>query len=150
MAKKIDYFIAQANLMPDVAKAFGKVLGPIGKMPNPKAGAVVPPTIPDLKVVINKLKQTARLQTKNEQVVKTSAGAETMSDDDLAENILAIYTDVLHNVKDDKQKIKEIIIKFSMGQAFIVGRKYNKEELVKEEKKQKKSAKKEKTKGAKK
>src|SRR3989344_3470146 len=37
LAENYDYFIAQANIMPKVAQAFGKILGARGKMPNPKA-----------------------------------------------------------------------------------------------------------------
>jgi large subunit ribosomal protein L1 len=36
IAREYDYFIAQANIMPKVAGSFGRVLGPKGKMPNPK------------------------------------------------------------------------------------------------------------------
>ena len=44
LAKGHDYFVAQATIMPQVATTFGSVLGPVGKMPNPKAGCVVPPS----------------------------------------------------------------------------------------------------------
>ena len=43
LADSFDFFIAQANIMPKIATAFGRVFGPRGKMPNPKAGCVVPP-----------------------------------------------------------------------------------------------------------
>ncbi len=36
LANKHDFFIAQASVMPKVATAFGRYLGPKGKMPNPK------------------------------------------------------------------------------------------------------------------
>src|SRR3989338_3533308 len=34
LASEHDFFIAQANIMPKIASAFGKVFGPKGKMPN--------------------------------------------------------------------------------------------------------------------
>src|SRR3989344_5225570 len=43
LATEYDFFIAQANVMPKIAQTFGRVLGPRQKMPNPKAGCVVPP-----------------------------------------------------------------------------------------------------------
>ena len=36
LVRDFDYFIAQANLMTDVAKVFGRTFGPKNKMPNPK------------------------------------------------------------------------------------------------------------------
>lgn len=129
MAKKVDFFIAQANLMPDVAKAFGRVLGPLGKMPNPKAGAVVPPVIPSLKPVVEKLKHTVQIQTKNELVVKSVIGSEDMDDDGLAENVLAVYNSLFHTLHEDKSKIVDVILKLSMGRPFVVGKKYSADEL---------------------
>ncbi len=141
IAKDIDFFIAQANLMTEVAKAFGKVLGPMGKMPNPKAGAVVPPIIPSLKPIVDKLKNSIKLQTKNELAVKGIIGNESMKDDELAENALAVYKHVLHLVHDDKSKIVKAILKLSMGRPFVVTRKYTEEELSKKEIKSKKKPK---------
>ena len=43
LRKDCDFFIAQANIMPDVAKTFGKYFAPVGKMPNPRFGMIVPP-----------------------------------------------------------------------------------------------------------
>lgn len=122
LSKQVDFFIAQANLMPQIAASFGKVLGPLGKMPNPKAGCVVPP-IADLKILVDKLRKTTRVQTKNEAIIKVGVGLEDIGDDKLADNIMVIYDLVLHSLPQEKQNIKNIIIKTTMGKPFVVGRK---------------------------
>ena len=129
MAKQFNFFIAQANLMPDIAKHFGKILGPMGKMPNPKAGAVIPSTIPSLEPIVKKLKNAVRIQTKNEQVIKAAVGIDGMKEEDIAENAIAVYNSVYHEVHEDKSKIKSVVLKFSMGRPFVVGKKYSEEEL---------------------
>ncbi|MAF34956.1 50S ribosomal protein L1, partial [Candidatus Woesearchaeota archaeon] len=60
LAEDHHHFIAQANIMADVAKTFGKVFGPKGKMPNPKAGCVVPPNA-NLKQVTDRLRKLTRI-----------------------------------------------------------------------------------------
>lgn len=129
LSKDVDVLIAQANLMPDIAKSFGKVLGPRGKMPDPNAGAIVPPAIPDLNPIVEKLRRTVKLQTKNELIIKTSVGREDMSDDQIVENIMAVYNNITHSVKDPKHMIKSVILKLTMGKSFIIGKKYEKKEL---------------------
>lgn len=113
LARNTDFFIAQANLMTDIAKVFGKILGPTGKMPNPKSGCVVPPIV-ELAPLIEKLNKTVRLQTKNELIVKTLVGSEDMKDDEIAENILAIYNYLIHHLPQEKHNIKNILIKLTM------------------------------------
>lgn len=117
--KKCDYFIAQANLMADIANAFGKILGPIGKMPNPKAGCVVPPTA-ELKPLVEKLNKTVRLQTKNELIIKTVVGNESMKDEDIAENILFLYNQLLHLLPQEKNNVRNVFIKLTMGKPVEV------------------------------
>ncbi len=122
LAKQTDYFIAQANIMPKVAQTFGRVLGPRGMMPNPKAGCVVPPTA-DLKPLVERLQKLARIETKNEPTIKTSLGSSKLKDDELADNALAIYNYVVHHVPQETNNIKNVLIKTSMGQPMVVGEK---------------------------
>ncbi len=120
LAKTNDMFIAQANIMPDVAKFFGRVLGPRGKMPNPKAGCVVPPNA-NLKALTEKLKRTLHVVAKTQLSAKCSIGKEDMPDEKLIENILLVYNAVLHALPQEINNIKSIILKLSMGPPFKVG-----------------------------
>ena len=145
LAAKTDFFIAQANIMPKIAATFGRVLGPRGLMPNPKTGGIVPPT-GEIAPVVEKLKSMIKLETKNEATIKASAGKESMKDEDLADNFLAIYNTVLHQVPKEKNNIKNVLIKFTMSSSFEVGKETTKtkEKNIKKEtkSKQKKEAKK--------
>ena len=129
IARAYDYFIAQADIMPKVATLFGRILGPLGKMPNPKVGCVIPGNLPTIKPLVDKLKSTIKLQTKNELTVKTLIGHESMKDDEIADNILAVYSFVLHSVPQEKNNIKSVLVKLSMGSAVEISKEYKKEEL---------------------
>ena len=120
LSQETDFFIAQANIMPQVAAAFGKILGPRGKMPNIKAGCVVPPTA-DLKPVIEKLHKTVKVETKNEPTLKLRVGIESMKDEEIIENIHAVYNAVLHMLPQEKDNIKRVILKLTMGKPVVIG-----------------------------
>lgn len=120
LAQEHDYFIAQANLMGDIATHFGKVLGPKGKMPNPKAGCIVPPVIPDLKPIAEKLSKTIRLTTKDQLMVKAGVASEEMKEEEVIDNILAAYNNLLHALPREKQNIKSIYLKLTMGPAIQI------------------------------
>jgi large subunit ribosomal protein L1 len=119
LAREYDYFVAQANLMADIGAKFGKVLAPIGKMPNPKAGCIVPPTA-DLEPLLKRLANTARLQTRDQPSIKAIAGTEIMSDEDLADNIGSIFNTVMHELPQEKANIKSLIIKFTMSKTIEI------------------------------
>jgi large subunit ribosomal protein L1 len=122
-AKKLgaeyDYFIAQANLMPKVAQAFGKVLGPRGKMPNPKSGCVVPPKT-NLVVLCEKLQKTVKASAKTQLSIKCPIGAESMSDSEIAENILALYNALVHKLPKEAANIKSTMVKLTMSKPVKV------------------------------
>ena len=119
LAREYDYFVAQANLMGDIGTKFGKVLAPLGKMPHPKAGCIVPPTA-DLEPVAKKLATTIRLIMKDKMCIKAMAGSEEMSDEDIADNIFAVYNAVAHELPNEKANFKSMIIKFTMGEPIEV------------------------------
>ena len=119
LAKKYDFFIAQANLMAQVATVFGKVLGPKGKMPNPKAGCVVPPGA-DMKGVVDKLQKMVKLQTKNAPIIQCIAGNETMPEEEVIDNILSIYSALIKQLPNEANNVKEVLIKKTMSKPMKV------------------------------
>ena len=114
LANEFDFFVAQANLMVQVAGSFGRILGPKGKMPNPKAGCVVLPKT-NLKPIVEKLKKSVKLTSRNTQMVQCSIGKEDMGEDKLSDNILSVYNQVLHALPQEKNNIKEVMIKLTMS-----------------------------------
>jgi large subunit ribosomal protein L1 len=119
LAKEFDYFIAQANLMTEVAKVFGKTLGPRNKMPNPKSGSVILPTsnLNELKL---KLEKTIRLKTRNEPIIKTYVGNEAMKDEELVENIITVYDTIIKILPQGESNIKDVVLKLTMGSPIKV------------------------------
>ena len=83
-----DIAITTQDLMPQVAK-LGKVLGPRGLMPTPKAGTVVPVT-GDLAAVVKEFK-AGKVEYRSDKTGQIHAGVGKISfaDDKIAENILA-------------------------------------------------------------
>lgn len=120
LLKEADIYIAQANIMPLVASTFGKILGQAGKMPNPKAGAVVPPTA-ELKPIVERLQKTVRLETKGEASIKAPVGTEKMKDEEIAENMFAVYTAILQHLPGENvENIRQVLVKLTMGKPIQV------------------------------
>ena len=122
IANSFDFFIAQANIMPKVATAFGRVFGPRGKMPNPKSGSVVPPNA-NLKPLYEKLQKTVRANAKTAPLVQCPIGTEDMSSNEIADNALTVYNSLLQALPNEKHNIKDIYIKLTMGKPVKVGEK---------------------------
>src|SRR3989344_1226913 len=114
LAREFDFFVAQANLMVEIAKYLGKSLGARGKMPNPKSGCVVPPNA-NLKLLYEKLQKTVRIQAKSELAVKCQIGKEALPDEELAANVLAIYDNLIKILPGEKTNIAKILFKFTMS-----------------------------------
>ena len=139
LAQEYDFFIAQANIMPKVAAAFGRILGPKSKMPNPKAGCVVPPNA-NLKPLVEKLQSTARVAVKTGPLFQCRIGTEDSKDEDIADNIMIIYNSLVHALPNEHHNIKNIMLKKTMGPALKIGKK---QEAKKGERRFKKKFKKE-------
>ncbi|MBR9690808.1 50S ribosomal protein L1 [Candidatus Woesearchaeota archaeon] len=114
LVKEYDYFIAQANIMPQVAQVFGKVLGPKGKMPNPKAGCVVPPKA-TLKPIYERLQKTIRLQAKTQPIVQITVGNQEQNEKEVIDNIKTAYSQLVHHLPSEQNNIKTAFLKYTMG-----------------------------------
>jgi len=118
LAKKLseqhEFFIAQANIMPKVATSFGRVLGPRGKMPNPKAGCIFPPNA-NLKALNEKLQKTLKISNKKGPYIQTIVGNEATGDDVIIHNVKDVFNAVVHHMPQGENNIKSVIIKYTMG-----------------------------------
>ncbi len=117
LAKKYDFFIAAAPLMPKIGKYLGRYLGPRNKMPQ-----VVPPTMTNLEPIVARLKKTVRIQLKNNPVVHAPIGTEDMEDEKLAENAEAVLNAIINKLERGENQVKSVYVKTTMGPAVKVER----------------------------
>ncbi len=113
LVKKYDFFIAQGSLMPKVATTFGRALGPAGKMPSPQLGILLNSDEKSVSEIKEKVDVSVKIRVK-ESSVKLAIGKEKMSDEEIIENILAVYQELIKVLPREKDNIKNIELKFTM------------------------------------
>lgn len=114
LADQNEFFVGQANIMPKIAATFGRFLGPRGKMPNPKAGGIVPPKAP-LQPLYDKFQNTVKLSAKKSPNLQVLAGTQEMATKDLVDNIMYLYDQIIHHLPKEKNNVKHVYIKFTMS-----------------------------------
>lgn len=114
LAKRIDFFIAEAPLMPEIGRKLGPILGPRGKMPQP-----VPP-LADPKPIIEKLRKSVKIRTRDKPVFHAPIGKKDMEVEKLAENALEILKVVESKYDNPSLVVKSIYVKTTMGPAVRV------------------------------
>ena len=113
LAKKFDFFMAQANLMPKVATVFGRALGPVGKMPSPQLGILMNADEKSVIALKEKIDNSVKIKVK-EASVKLAIGKQSMKNEEIAENVLSVYNSLLKVLPKGKDNIKNMEIKFTM------------------------------------
>jgi len=119
LCKDYDFFIAQANIMAKVAASFGRILGPRGKMPNPKAGCVVTDKT-DFNALCTNLKKTVKVSAKTSFIVQLMVGNEEMKDEEIADNAYNVYEQLSHHLPNEKHNIRSVFLKLTMGKPIKV------------------------------
>ena len=119
LAEEYDFFVAQVTLMPQIAQVVGRSFGPRGKMPNPKAGCVVPPT-GNMAVVKERLQKTVQMKSREALAVQCIIGSEHMKIEEVADNILAVVNQVSKSLPAEDQNVRAVYVKKTMSKLIKV------------------------------
>jgi large subunit ribosomal protein L1 len=109
LASDYDVFISEAPMMAMVGKTLGPVLGPRGKMPIP-----VPPAA-DVVPLLEKHRNTVVIRMRSQPIIQVSVGSESMSEDELFDNINAVLRVLDGKLKRGLKNVKNVYIKTAMG-----------------------------------
>jgi large subunit ribosomal protein L1 len=109
LASDYDVFVAEAPLMALVGRTLGPVLGPRGKMPIP-----VPPTA-DVAALLEKHRKTVVVRMRSQPIIQVSVGSESMSEDELFDNVNAVLRVLDGKLKRGLKNVKNVYIKTAMG-----------------------------------
>ena len=105
----IDFFLAEAPMMPAIGKKLGQVMGPRGKVPRPIAPGSDPTAI------IQNLKRGLRVRNKGKRTFHAPVGTRDMTPEDLAENLQLVLNRITGKLERGRNNIASVYVKTSMG-----------------------------------
>ena len=112
LVRSVEYFIAEAPLMPTIGKRLGVFMGPKGKMPRPMPPGADPTNLIDM------LRKTVRVRSRDKPTLHVPVGSSSMTPEDIAANVM----EVLHRVESKTPRgsgnIGSVYIKTTMGPAI--------------------------------
>jgi large subunit ribosomal protein L1 len=107
----VDFFLAEAPLMPTIGKRLGVILGPRGKMPRP-----VPPGS-DPTNLVNALKRSIRVRSKGNRTFHAAVGTRGMPAEQIAQNVDAVLNRIVGKLERGRTNIESVYLKTTMGPA---------------------------------
>ncbi|MCR4284869.1 MAG: hypothetical protein NUV97_02390 [archaeon] len=119
LARKYDAFIAVAPMMAKVATKFGRVFGPMNRMPSPQAGIIPVENEESIKAMLEKMGKVVRVKNK-EASIKLPAGKMSMSDENLIENVNSIIKGLKKVLPRGNDNVRDVLIKFTMTKPLVI------------------------------
>ena len=107
----VDFFLAEAPLMPTIGRRLGVILGPRGKMPRP-----VPPGS-DPTNLVNALKRSIRVRSKGNRTFHAPVGTRAMPPQQIAQNLDAVLARIVGKLERGRTNIESVYVKTTMGPA---------------------------------
>jgi len=100
--------------MSRIGKDLGAVLGPRGKMPKP-----IPPSA-DPKSIIESMRKSTKVRTRNSPVINLPVGREDMDTDRICENISAVMKRLESKLEKGRDNIGAVYLSLTMSNSVKV------------------------------
>jgi large subunit ribosomal protein L1 len=114
LVSSMDFFVAEAPLMPTIGKRLGVFLGPQGKMPRPLPPGADPSGLVDI------LRRTVRVRTRDKTTIHVAVGTTKMGSNDVATNVIEILRRVESKTPRGPGNIASVYVKTTMGPSVKV------------------------------
>lgn len=109
LAREYQFFLADTSLMPKIGRILGPYLGPKGRMPTP-----VPPNAP-LEAMLGRYRTAVRIKSRGSLSVAGKVGDESLDNSRVADNALAMITQVEKKLPNGERNIASLAVKKTMG-----------------------------------
>lgn len=114
VASEHQFFLADTSVMPQVGRWLGPRLGPRGRMPQPVPAGM------DIRPVVERLRNSVKVRTKDKMSFSLKIGATTMSEEQIAENIDVVLKRIIGRLDMGDFQIRSVYVKTTMGPAVKV------------------------------
>jgi len=112
LANRVDFFLAEAKIMPTVGKYLGQILAPRQKMPKVIAG--------DVRKQIEELRKSVTIKIKDAPVIQCIVGKEDMKDEEIAENIESLLKHLEARLSKGRRNIGKVMLKLTMSKPVVL------------------------------
>jgi large subunit ribosomal protein L1 len=112
LVKDIDFFLAEAKLMPSVGKSLGQLLAPRGRMPKLLTA--------DISGTLESLKKSVRIRIKDSPVIQCRVGKEGMKDEEIVENVRSLLKYLETRLPKGKQNVGKLYLKLTMSEPMEI------------------------------
>lgn len=109
LAREYQFFLADTSMMPKIGRVLGPYLGPKGRMPTP-----VPPNAP-LESMLNRYRTAVRIKSRGSLSVAGKVGDESLNDANVADNAMAVISQVEKKLPNGGRNIQSLTLKKTMG-----------------------------------
>lgn len=114
IASEHQFFLADTAVMSLVGRWLGPRLGPRGRMPQPIPAGM------DIRPVVERLRKSVKVRTKDKMSFSLKVGTTAMSDDEVAENIDVVLKRILAKLEMGEFQVRSVYLKTTMGPSVKV------------------------------
>lgn len=110
----IDYFLAIPQMMANVGRYLGRILGPSGKMPT-----VLPPNA-KLGDFVTRYSRTCKIRLRQNPVIHCKVANEGMNDEQIVANARTVLNEIENRLDQGANNIRRAHLKTTMGPAVEI------------------------------